>query len=161
MSEQTVFADCGGTPYTISTRTARLPIDTAFRIIPPEKHKPNLYPFTIYDGKIIAYSRLFATPLVRSMIQAAAQEGSEFYDGLSVEHYSNFPLSGSILSNTGFGPPGQNPFCYMICSIMDRENIDSNKFMERKSWITTFTTISVTIPVTNQKNPPPRLFSLQ
>lgn len=117
--------------YTISTRTARLPINTAFRIIPPEKHKPNLYPFTIYDGKIIAYSRLFATPLVRSMIQAAAQEGSDFYDGLSVEHYSNFPLSGSILSNTGFGPPGQNPFCYMICSIMDRENIDSNKFMER------------------------------
>lgn len=117
--------------YTIRTRSARLPIDTAFRIIPPEKHRPNLYPFTIYDGEIIAYSPLFASPLVRSMMQAATQEGSDFYDGLSVEHYSNIPFSGSILSNAGFGPPGRNPFCYMICNIMDRDNIDSNKFMER------------------------------
>lgn len=117
--------------YTICSENARLPIDTAFRIIPPSKHIPRAYPYTIYDGKIIAYSPIFATMRVRMMLRSAVQEGREFYDGLSAEHYSSMPLSGSILSGLGFGPPDGNQFAYMIRSIMNRDQIDSEKFMER------------------------------
>lgn len=72
--------------YTIRSSNAVLPIDSAFRVIPPDKHIPHAYPYTVYDGKIIAYSPVFATTLVRTMIKAAAQEGREFYEGLSVCH---------------------------------------------------------------------------
>lgn len=117
--------------YTIRSSHAVLPIDSAFRVIPPDKHIPHAYPYTVYDGKIIGYSPVFATTLVRTMIKAAVQEGREFYDGLSVSHYSSLPLSGSILSGLCFGPPGGNQFCYMICSIMKRDGINSALFMER------------------------------
>lgn len=117
--------------YTIRSGNTRLPINTAFRIIPPEKHLPDAYPYTIYDGKIIAYSLVFAPFRVRTMLRAAIQEGQELYDGLSAGHYQRLPLSGSILTGIGFGPPGQNRFCYMICSIMERDDISSNMFIER------------------------------
>lgn len=117
--------------YTIRSETARLPIDTAFRIIPPDKHIPRAYPYIVYDGKIIAYSPIFATMRVRMMLRSAVQEGQEFYAGLSAEHYSSMPLSGSILSGLGFGPPDGNQFTYMIRSIMNRDQIGSERFMER------------------------------
>jgi len=117
--------------YHIKVPNGVIPIESAFRRIPPAQHIAGAYPFTVFNGEIIAFSPSFAPSAVRSAIEEAIGEGQYFCGDLPTSHYENLSLSGGSGLSAGFGPPFGKSFSQTVVQFMQELHIDSAEFMRR------------------------------